>query len=499
MADALALAALCAGALALLLALRFMALRVLTRVQRAPPLDAGVLPFLGAFFAFASEQPAEYIRRRAARFRSCFSTYVLGRSMTFLVTAESFSTFFTNTKELSFSEATLPFLSSGFGIGKRAYLTVHEPLLDRVRGILSPPNLREHYCDALSRALSGNLYRWIGDGAPSEQRLMALVRRAIFWSSAMAIFGPGIVDHETLEDDFERFDDGFELACSGLPGFMVRPFRAARARVSSALFDSVTRASKPSASGAAANKLCAQEALEVVSEKWSGASDDDRRAWLLAILWALEANTIPACFWVLTLLARHQEIAARVRSQVDEMLSKLGASRGDHGEFAVSYAALQEPRLLHKCVREAVRLHPPTTIVRKTVAPLEVDGKVVPAGHLVMLAMAVAHRDARFFPEPERFNPDRWDDRLELISPPGVAAGEPLPPFCFAAFGGGRYRCPGRFMAEMEIALLVAAVLARYELELVGDAPQPRLDRLVGVAHPRAEATLRFVPRRARA
>jgi cytochrome P450 len=66
----------------------------------------------------------------------------------------------------------------------------------------------------------------------------------------------------------------------------------------------------------------------------------------------------------------------------------------------------------------------------------------------------LVHHDARWFPEPERFKPDRWDNDLIKRLPPGA----------YFPFGGGPRICIGNHFAMMEAVLLLATIGRRYRL-----------------------------------
>jgi cytochrome P450 len=78
----------------------------------------------------------------------------------------------------------------------------------------------------------------------------------------------------------------------------------------------------------------------------------------------------------------------------------------------------------------------------------------------------ITHRDGRFYPAPERFNPDRWTAEFKAA----------LPPFAYFPFGGGARKCIGDQFALMEIALVLATVAQQWKLQLVANhrvVPQP--------------------------
>jgi cytochrome P450 len=106
---------------------------------------------------------------------------------------------------------------------------------------------------------------------------------------------------------------------------------------------------------------------------------------------------------------------------------------------------------------EAMRLYPPVPrLVRTALCDYEVGGYTVPAGSLVVVSQYLMHRDPRFFPDPLRFDPERWT--------PEARRGRPA--YCYFPFGGGPRRCIGDGFAYMEGVLVLAALASRWRLRL---------------------------------
>ena len=105
-----------------------------------------------------------------------------------------------------------------------------------------------------------------------------------------------------------------------------------------------------------------------------------------------------------------------------------------------------------------MRLYPPAWVMtRRAAEQVEIGGYVVPAGSNIIVSPWVTHRDARFFPNPEAFDPERWcGDREQAI-----------PKFAYFPFGGGPRVCIGNNFALMEAAILLAAVAQRFQISLV--------------------------------
>jgi cytochrome P450 len=100
-----------------------------------------------------------------------------------------------------------------------------------------------------------------------------------------------------------------------------------------------------------------------------------------------------------------------------------------------------------------MRLYPPAyAFGREAIHDCEIGGYDIPAGSTILMAPWVMHRDKRFYPDAERFDPGRWTKEF----------GKSLPPFAYLLFGGGPRRCIGNSFAMMEAILLLATIARRF-------------------------------------
>jgi cytochrome P450 len=109
-------------------------------------------------------------------------------------------------------------------------------------------------------------------------------------------------------------------------------------------------------------------------------------------------------------------------------------------------------------IKETLRLHPPAigVFAREAIADVEIGGYRIPKGSTVRMLSYVVHHDPRWFPDPERFDPERFA--------PGRM--EQLPPFAYFPFGGGPRVCVGNTFAQLEMTLVLAAILPKFHLAL---------------------------------
>ena len=122
------------------------------------------------------------------------------------------------------------------------------------------------------------------------------------------------------------------------------------------------------------------------------------------------------------------------------------------------------PRLPYNrmVIEETLRLFPPAwSISRQSLEPDELGGYRLPAKGSLNVSIDVVHHDPRFWPDPLRFDPDRF-------TPEARAA---RPRFAYFPFGGGARSCIGEPFAWMEGVLLLAAIGQRWRLRLVPGHP----------------------------
>jgi cytochrome P450 len=156
-------------------------------------------------------------------------------------------------------------------------------------------------------------------------------------------------------------------------------------------------------------------------------------------------TTGTAVSWTFHLLARHPEVEARLHAELDEALGDRPASFADLGRLAYT----------RMVVDESIRLFPPAWIISRVgTEDRTVDGYRIPKGARLVASQFVLHRDPRFWPDPGRFDPERFA--------PGASSDRPR--FAYLPFGEGPHKCMGDEVASMEATLLVATVGQRWRL-----------------------------------
>jgi cytochrome P450 len=232
-----------------------------------------------------------------------------------------------------------------------------------------------------------------------------------------------------------------------LPIPAIRRAKAARTRLDALIFQMI--ASRRANGGDAGDLLSTLLATEL--------SDREVRDESLTLLLAGHETTANALTWTWYLLSQHPDVEARLHQEIDTVLAGRRATVDDI------------PRLpfVERVVTEAMRLYPPAWIVgRRAIEAYRLADYIVPPRAILFMSPYLTHRDRRFFPNPERFDPDRWTPEFKAA----------LPAFAYFPFGGGARRCIGDQFAWMELTLLVATFAQTWKMRLVPNhpvAPQP--------------------------
>ena len=170
---------------------------------------------------------------------------------------------------------------------------------------------------------------------------------------------------------------------------------------------------------------------------------------IVTMIWAGHETTYNALEWAWYEISRHPRVDSRLIAELDAVLE----GHPPNG------ANVQDLKYTEMVFAETLRLYPPAWILgRWALNDDSLDSGVrIPRGSQVFVIPYVVHRDPRFFPDPERFDPERFS--------PGSKAGRP--PFSYFPFGAGQRVCIGEHFGKMEGILTLATIAQQCKLTLV--------------------------------
>lgn len=214
----------------------------------------------------------------------------------------------------------------------------------------------------------------------------------------------------------------------------------------------------------------------------SEANDEQFRAAGLAIMGAVlgaHANTAMTLAACIQDLVEHPRVLAEVRTEQAVALDGR----------PMDLAALCRMPLLLRAMNESMRLRGNAGLWRMTRTPFELGGHTIPAGTLVGSSMGLVNLDPTLYPDPERYDPDRYREMKtdDFQSPP-------LKQRQLGAFGLGRHFCPGRGVAFVMVGAALTVLLRDYELQIVQRPLRWTSMVIGGMARPMGQFRIRATP-----
>ncbi len=365
--------------------------------------------------------------------------------------------------ERTLSKDTIGFRAMSDLLG-RGLLTTEGAEWRRQRRIVQPL-FTPHRVEGYAALMAQEAARVVGSGAgplvrePVDVHLLML--RYTLRVVGRALFGDAIEDLvPVLHDLVPAVSDAtlrrtFQLRQSPMERRTPRNRRPRRLRAQEyAVVDEIlSRSPRPGEPGHDA--VAAEERDDLVTrlraardpETGDALSEAEIRDQALIFLMAGHETTAGALTFTLHLLGRHGRVQDRVADEVCTVLGDRAApSAEDLPKLALTRAALQE----------GMRLYPSAHITeRVTREPLTLAGHDLPAGTLVAVSPWSTQRHPEFWPEPARFDPDRFLDEESVRARPRYA---------YFPFGGGPRGCVGEHFAMLEAVILLATLLRRNQV-----------------------------------
>lgn len=399
-------------------------------------------------FRFATEQ-LTLLRELADRYGDVVELKVLGKPWFLISHPDDIESVLVKHARIMLRDEYVVVLERALGKG---LLTSDGDLWKRQRKLMSQafvPKRIKSYGDAMVAVTASALSPW-RDG--ETVNLHEEISRITMQVAAEVLFGEGIpaADVLAVRDGMHDVNDYFANspeAITKIPGWFPTPrnVRTNRAieRIDEVLYRIITkRRAAPPRDDLLGTLLAAQD------DDGHRMSDKQLRDEAITLFLAGHETTALLLAHTFYLLSKHPDIERRLFAEVDSVLGGRAATADDVRALAFT----------DRVIKETMRLYPPAwTTGREAGEDLEVGGYFIPKGAQILTSQWVVHRDPRWFPNPEGFDPDRW-------APERAAE---LPKFAYFPFGGGPRVCIGNHFASMEAALVLATIVQRFRIELL--------------------------------
>ncbi|XP_060056849.1 cytochrome P450 7B1 [Erinaceus europaeus] len=463
-----------------------------TRRPGEPPLIQGWLPYIGVALKL-KKNPLGLLKTLQTRHGDTFTLRLAGKYITFILDPFQFQSVMKNHKQLNFHKFTNILLMKVFSINS---LATNDGLNDKLH--LCYPRLQGRFLDTLMENMIENLKQvfepqllktinWV------VAEMFTFSHSLIFELTFITLYGNFPADDRKkiiteLRDDFLKFDDKFPYLVTDIPNELLGNVKSIRRR----LIKHLTSESFLKTQGKSEIVKMRQDILE----KDYALEDTEIGAHHLGFLWASVANTAPTMFWALYYLLQHPEVMAVLRDEIDHLLQSTGHQKGSGFSIHLTREQLDSLIYLESSILEVLRLCSFSSIIRFVQEDVTLHSATqdycLRKGDFVTVFPPSLHLDPEVFEAPEEYRFDRFveDGKIKTTF---FKRGKKLR-YYLLPFGFGTTMCPGRFLAVIEIKVLLIALLTYFDLEII-DKPHIELSFsrfLFGVQHPDCDVLFRY-------
>mmetsp|Transcript_28116 Transcript_28116/g.36841 ORF Transcript_28116/g.36841 Transcript_28116/m.36841 type:complete len:560 (-) Transcript_28116:276-1955(-) len=501
--------------------------RQFRRKEGEPPLESGRIPFLGVAISF-SRHAGKFLQEMKRKHGDIFTIFLAGNRMHFITDLHSFKRFF-KSETLSFDKVAEAIAQNAFGYSK---LSAYPEYKAEDVKKLYIQFLQGKELEALVSKFQKSLLKTMSKRVEADSEncnlgLYEWVYSVMFEASCNALYGEGFYAKEIL-NSFQALDEQFPLLAAQVPANLIigKQVETNREFLSKKLDEALKNNPDDTSNFIQAREDLFKDTI----------SNHDRKRMHLTMLWASQANTIPAVFWALGYILSNHEAKAQVldelsrilerkrtakvfkkggffggmlnRNKSDEHLPSIQQSFGANVTF--NKEEIGQMVVLESCINEAFRLATASLMLREVEADMDFEtskGEVFKfrKGDQVVLSPYLNHMDEEIFgKDPELFRYDRYLetslDGVQSLKRYFTKDGKKvLLTQSLMPFGGGVSMCPGRFFAAAEIKLFTAHVLLSYPLDLKGDITKLSMNQSragLGILPPEGDIPFSFTPSR---
>ncbi|XP_002982721.2 obtusifoliol 14-alpha demethylase [Selaginella moellendorffii] len=445
--------------------------------NRLPPVVDSV-PIVGGLLKFV-KGPIVMLRQEYQRLGSVFTVNIVTRKITFLIGPDVSSHFYkAQESELSQKEV-YQFNVPTFGPGV-VFDVDYSVRMEQFRFFTEALKVSrlKTYVDYMVEEAQLFFSKWGDEG---EVDLKEELERLIILTASRCLLGSEVRNQlfEDVSNLFHDLDNGMQPISVLFPYL---PIPAHRRR---------DRARKELASVFAKiignRKISGRSEMDMlqvfIDSKYRATgrstTEDEITGLLIAALFAGQHTSSITSTWTGAYLLTYKNYWDSAVEEQRNVMAKIGDK--------LDYDIVSEMDVLHRCMKEALRLHPPLIMLmrycHKDFSVTTRDGVEynIPAGHIVATSPAFANRLPHVFKDPDSFDPERFA--------PGREEDKAVP-FSYTSFGGGRHGCLGETFGYMQVKTVWSILLRNFEMELV--SPFPEIDWNAMVVGPKGKVMVRY-------
>ncbi|KAL8144351.1 hypothetical protein V2J09_017383 [Rumex salicifolius] len=407
------------------------------------PLPPGTLgwPYIGETFQLYSQNPNHFFSSKLAKYGAIFKTHILGchcvmvsspEAVRFVLSrAHLFKPTFPASKERMLGKQALFFHQGDYHLRlRRLVLRAFSP--DSLRSLVS--HIDSVACNSLNSI--------VGRAVNTFTELKTYA----FNVAVLSILGE--VDEAKYREDLKRcyyvLEKGYNSMPINLPGTLFHKAMKARAELARIVSEIIATRRSQGTSGPGNDLLSSFMSDE------QGLTDQQIADNVIGVIFAARDTTASVLTWVVKYLGENPSVLQAVAEE-QEAIKKAKDEEGN----TLTFADTKKMPFTSKVIQETMRVASILSFTfREAIEDVEFEGYLIPKGWKVLPLFRNIHHSPRNFPDPEKFDPSRFE-----VAPK---------PNTFLPFGNGIHSCPGNELAKLEIMVFVHHLTTKYRWTIMG-------------------------------
>uniref|UniRef100_A0A7N0T0R6 (+)-abscisic acid 8'-hydroxylase n=1 Tax=Kalanchoe fedtschenkoi TaxID=63787 RepID=A0A7N0T0R6_KALFE len=411
---------------------------------RPPPGSMG-LPYVGETLLLYSQDPNVFFAEKQKRYGDVFKTHILGYPSVMLASPQA-SRFVLATHAHLF-KPTYPKSKMAL-IGPSALFfhqgEYHQGVRKIVQSSISGPQRISPLIPLIEDIAVSTL-----DSLPDGSVICTFnaMKMYAFDVGVLSIFGRLSSEHrEELRRSYKLVEKGYNCFPLSLPGTAYHTAISARRRLSQTLRE-IIHERKEQLRVAESNLL--DHLLRYRDGEGRGLSDDQIADNVIGVLFAAQDTTASALTWIVKYLHDDAKLLEAVQMEQKAIRTANG------GSGFLTWNQKRDMKLTQKVILESLRMSSIISFTfREAIVDVEYNGYLIPKGWKVMPLFRNLHHNPSFFPDPQKFDPSRF----EIVPKPNT----------FTPFGSGVHACPGNELAKLEILIFLHHLVTKFRWEVTG-------------------------------
>ncbi|GLT73923.1 hypothetical protein SLA2020_457520 [Shorea laevis] len=407
------------------------------------PLPPGSLgwPYVGETFQLYSKNPNVFFASKQKRYGSIFKTHILGCPCVMISSPEAakfvlvtrahlFKPTFPASKERMLGKQAI-FFHQGDYHAKLRKLVLRAFMPEATKNIVSDV---ESIANDTLQSLEGRLITTFQE-----------MKTYTFNVALLSLFGKDeVLYREDLKRCYYILEQGYNSMPINLPGTLFNKSMKARKELARIVAKIISTRRQM--------KLDRNDLLGSFMGDKEGLTDEQIADNIIGVIFAARDTTASVLTWILKYLSENPTVL-QVVTEEQEAIMRSKDKCGE--EKALTWADTRKMPVTSRVIQETMRVASILSFTfREAVEDVEYEGYLIPKGWKVLPLFRNIHHSSEIFPDPEKFDPSRFE-----VAPK---------PNTFMPFGNGIHSCPGNELAKLEMLVLLHHLTTKYRWSTVG-------------------------------